>query len=96
MNILCFDILDAKTEYVNRYVVGTLGELTWSTGIPNDVNRNICNTHVQKPIDHTIPSDEGPLSPGLTKRLPPLEIGSDEMLQLGYMPNRDDYERVQN
>lgn len=47
-----------------------------------------------QPIDHTSPGDEGPLSPSLTQRLPPLDISSDEMLQLGYMPFRDDYEKV--
>ncbi|CAL8126354.1 unnamed protein product [Orchesella dallaii] len=84
---------EAKTEYVNRYVVGTLGELTWPSNIPNEVNRSICNSQIQKPVDHTVPCDDGPLSPSLTQRLPPLEITPDEMLQLVYMPNRDDYEK---
>lgn len=86
--------VEAKTEYVNRYVVGALGELTWSTEAHNEVTRNICNINLQKPLDHTIPWDDGPLSPSLTQRLPPLDINLDETLQLGYMPNRDDYERV--
>lgn len=87
-------ITEAKSHYVNRYVNGTLGQLTWATDVTTEVNRDICTTQIQKPIDHTIPGDDGPLSPTMTQRLPPLEITSDEMVQLGYMPQRDDYEKV--
>lgn len=48
--------------------------------------------HVERPKDHTT-ADEGPLSPSLTQRLQPLDIVEDEATQLGYMPNRDDYEK---
>lgn len=85
---------EAKKHYVERYVEGPLGQLTWSTSGPNEANQNTSNIEIQKPVDHTIPSDEGPLSPSLTQRLPPLEISQEEMLQLGYMPYRDDYEKV--
>lgn len=39
-------------------------------------------------------SDHGPLSPDLTSKLPPLDITPEEATQLGYMPQRDDFERV--
>ena len=44
-------------------------------------------------IDHTCP-ENSPLSPSLASRLPPLLIQTEEMLELGYMPQRDDYEKV--
>ena len=44
-------------------------------------------------IDHTCP-DNAPLSPSITSRLPPLAIQPEETLELGYMPQRDDFERV--
>jgi hypothetical protein len=43
--------------------------------------------------DQTNP-DCGPLSPVLTARLPPLDVTPDEAALLGYMPHRDDFERV--
>ena len=36
----------------------------------------------------------GPLSPSITTPLPPLELSSQEQQELGYMPLRDDFERV--
>ena len=36
----------------------------------------------------------GPLSPTLTKPLPPADLTLDEQHILGYMPLRDDFERV--
>ncbi len=44
-------------------------------------------------MDHTCP-DNAPLSPSITSRLPPLAIQPEETLELGYMPQRDDFERV--
>lgn len=76
-------IAEAKEEYVKKFVQGTLGHITW-----NNVQEK-----VQCPQDHTS-VDEGPLSPSLTQKLAPLDIQPDEMGQLGYMPNRDDYEKV--
>lgn len=40
--------------------------------------------------------DTGPLSPSLTSRLPPLDVTVEEAAQLGYMPLRDDFERVKD
>lgn len=36
----------------------------------------------------------GPLSPSLTIPITPLEIGQQQQQELGYMPLRDDFERV--
>ena len=47
-------------------------------------------------IDHTLPNANAPLSPSITSRLPPLAIQPEETLELGYMPQRDDFERVRN
>ncbi len=92
---------DAKEEFITRYVFGNIGKISWSerNTSPSDSGNNYefkRNHHgiFPQPIDHTVPADEGPLSPSLTQRLPPLDISSDEMLQLGYMPLRDDYEKV--
>lgn len=36
----------------------------------------------------------GPLSPSITMPLPPLDLPPQEQQELGYMPHRDDFERV--
>ncbi|XP_032593664.1 transcriptional adapter 2B isoform X2 [Drosophila grimshawi] len=73
---------DAKEEYVNKFVNGTIGKKTWEPA------------QTQRPtlVDHT-EDDTGPLGANALARLPPLEISSEEALQLGYMPNRDSFER---
>ncbi|XP_023179717.1 transcriptional adapter 2B isoform X2 [Drosophila hydei] len=73
---------DAKEEYVNKFVNGTIGKATWT---PAQLQRPIL-------IDHT-EDDTGPLGANALARLPPLEISNEEALQLGYMPNRDSFER---
>jgi len=77
-----FTNAEAKEEYVKRFVQGTTGLATWSN----------CKEKVQRPVDYTC-RDDGPLSPSLTQKLPPLDIAGDETAQLGYMPQRDDYEK---
>ncbi|KAH8247235.1 hypothetical protein KR038_000740 [Drosophila bunnanda] len=74
---------DAKEEYVNKFVNGTIGRATWTPA------------HSQRPrlIDHTGDDDAGPLGTSALASLPPLDINSDEAMQLGYMPNRDSFER---
>jgi transcriptional adapter 2-beta len=87
---------DTKKEFVERFIQGNIGVCTWDDKNNNEENNGFRRSMglFPKPIDHTLPCDEGPLSPSLTQRLPPLDISSDEMLQLGYMPFRDDYEKV--
>ncbi|XP_017073546.1 transcriptional adapter 2B isoform X2 [Drosophila eugracilis] len=74
---------DAKEEYVNKFVNGTIGRATWTPA------------QSQRPrlIDHTGDDDVGPLGTNALSTLPPLDINSDEAMQLGYMPNRDSFER---
>ncbi|CAD6993270.1 transcriptional adapter 2B isoform X2 [Ceratitis capitata] len=73
---------DAKEEYVKRFVNGTIGLHTWT---PAQSQRPLL-------VDHTS-EDNGPLGATALQRLPPLDITSEEAAQLGYMPNRDGFER---
>ncbi|KAF3422385.1 hypothetical protein E2986_07872 [Frieseomelitta varia] len=74
---------EAKEEYIARYLDGNIGKHTWPP------------TESYKPnLTDQTKSDHGPLSPDLTSRLPPLDITPEEAAQLGYMPQRDDFERV--
>lgn len=74
---------EAKDEYITRYLEGSIGRATWG---------NVEST--TRPSLHCADRDEGPLGPSAVSRLPPLAVSSDESSQLGYMPNRDDFERV--
>ncbi|XP_029676462.1 transcriptional adapter 2B isoform X1 [Formica exsecta] len=74
---------EAKEEYIARYLNGNIGKHTWP---PTE-------SYVPNLTDQT-KSDHGPLSPDLTSKLPPLDITPEEATQLGYMPQRDDFERV--
>ncbi|XP_067619134.1 transcriptional adapter 2B isoform X1 [Eurosta solidaginis] len=73
---------DAKEEYVKRFVNGTIGMHTWT---PAQTQRPLL-------VDHTS-EDNGPLGATAMQRLPPLDITNEEAAQLGYMPNRDGFER---
>ncbi|XP_034113743.1 transcriptional adapter 2B isoform X1 [Drosophila albomicans] len=73
---------DAKEEYVNKFVNGTIGKATWT---PAQSQRPLL-------LDRT-EDDTGPLGANALARLPPLEISNEEAMQLGYMPNRDSFER---
>lgn len=73
---------EAKDEYVSKFLNGTVGRHTWSTAID------------QRPqlTDHTS-DDTGPLGQLLVQKLPPMDCSHEEAVALGYMPNRDDFER---
>ncbi|XP_053680671.1 transcriptional adapter 2B-like [Anopheles nili] len=73
---------EAKEEYVSKFLNGTIGRHTWQTAVD------------QRPIltDHTS-DDAGPLSQLLIQKLPPMDCTAEEAAALGYMPNRDDFER---
>lgn len=83
--LMIYNIVEVKEEYISRYLEGNIGKATWAA----------LENH--KPIlyDH-VPEDNGPLSPSVTARLPPLEITPEEARLLGYKPYRDDYEREYN
>ncbi|XP_074600300.1 transcriptional adapter 2-beta-like [Brevipalpus obovatus] len=71
-----------KQHFVDHYVRGCLGRVVWET-VKNKGN----TIH-----DHT--STEGCLSPTLVQPLPVInELAPTHQQQLGYMPNRDDFER---
>ncbi|CAH1187413.1 unnamed protein product [Phyllotreta striolata] len=73
---------EVKEEYISRYVDGNIGKAT------------LANVSSNKPVlVENIPEDDGPLSPSVTARLPPLDITLEETRLLGYNPHRDDYER---
>ncbi|KAG5865089.1 hypothetical protein JTB14_028193 [Gonioctena quinquepunctata] len=76
---------EVKEEYIARYLDGNIGIATWA---------QLAN-HRQVLVDH-VPEDEGPLSPTVTSRLPPLDVTLEEARLLGYKPHRDDYEREYN
>lgn len=89
-HILTFIPAESKDRYCEKFVSGSIGKATW-LGLPNG---NLANGEPRlAAIDHTCPNN-APLSPSITSRLPPLAIQQDETLELGYMPQRDDFERV--
>lgn len=76
---------EAKEEYVARYLEGNIGKHTWPSTDLYTLN-----------LTDLTSSDQGPLSPGLTSRLPALDITPDEAIELGYMPLRDDFDKDYN
>ncbi|KAI1288313.1 Transcriptional adapter 2-beta [Halotydeus destructor] len=73
---------DVQRHFITFFVDGAIGRVAWSR-VPGSY----------KITDHSCPPD-GPLSPTLTTPLVPLaELSYAEQTHLGYMPNRDDYER---
>jgi len=80
----------SRIHYCERFVNGTIGQATW-LALPNGLLASGESRLVA--IDHTCP-DNAPLSPSITSRLPPLAIKTEETIELGYMPQRDDFERV--
>lgn len=73
---------DAKEEYINKYLLGTIGRHTWGPAAE----------HRPQLKDHTV-DDKGPLGNDLTQNLPPIEVSPEEAKQLGYMPYRNVFER---
>ncbi|EFA06279.1 transcriptional adapter 2B [Tribolium castaneum] len=73
---------EVRDEYISRYLDGNIGKATWA------------ESRDRQPmlIDH-VPEDNGPLSPAVIARLPPLDITLEEAQLLGYKPHRDDFER---
>ena len=70
----------AKEEYIKQYIHGLVGKYTWREELRG------------QQTDHTQAADRGPLSPTLTGKLPPINVGRQEAMLLGYMPHRDDFE----
>nr|CAG4640823.1 EOG090X058A [Eulimnadia texana] len=78
-----------KEHFCERYVYGVIGRVTWPSPHGNCLQTGEPRLMA---VDHTCP-DNGPLSPTITSRLPPLVVQTDEALELGYMPHRDDFEK---
>lgn len=74
---------EVKEEYIARYLDGNIGKATLASVTANQLTLT----------DH-VSEDDGPLSPSVTSRLPPLDVTLEEARLLGYKPHRDDYERV--
>lgn len=70
---------------MNRFLEGSIGRVIWEPAY--DMRPHL--------TDLTIP-DEGPLGPKSMANLPPLDITPEEATLLGYMPQRDDFEKVLN
>lgn len=77
---------EVKDAYHQKYIDGNIGKITWEQARKN---------HNGSVNDH-IPNDKGPLSPEVTSKLPPLEVTPEEAALIGYMPFRDDYNRVRS
>uniref|UniRef100_A0A336KRL1 Transcriptional adapter n=1 Tax=Culicoides sonorensis TaxID=179676 RepID=A0A336KRL1_CULSO len=73
---------DAKEEYISKFLHGTIGRHTWG---PEFENRPILK-------DHTHPTDTTQISRVQTDKMPVLDILPEEAQQLGYLPNREDFE----
>ncbi|XKL62886.1 hypothetical protein PGB90_002719 [Kerria lacca] len=73
---------EAKDEYISRFLEGSIGRVMWEPAY------NL-RPHL---LDLTIP-DDGPLGPAAMTKLPPLDITPEEATLLGYMPQRDDFEK---
>lgn len=75
---------ESKEEYINKFLNGTIGRHTWQ--LEND----------QRPIlvDHTA-GDDLSLDELQVEKFSEasLDISPEQAAQLGYMPNRDDFER---
>lgn len=70
----------AKEEYNSLYLTGVIGLQTWG------------GTKKPKLRDYSV-DDKGPLGPEAFDKIPPIDCTPDEAKQLGYMPNRDMFER---
>ncbi|KAL7646716.1 UNVERIFIED_CONTAM: hypothetical protein RMT77_001969 [Armadillidium vulgare] len=73
---------EARLKYINCYIEGSVGKLTWRT----------LESRQNLPIESAT-LDAGPLSPTLGSSIPNQEMNLDETSILGYMINRDDFER---
>lgn len=71
---------EIEKHYTDLYILGSIGKATWEIERKHHIN------------DHTV-VEGGPLSPSLSIPLPPLELTPEEQQELGYLPNRDDFEK---
>lgn len=75
--------LEAKEEYVHRYLDATLGKMCWAPALRR-------RPRYRDPIKE----EKGALSHASISKMPLLDVSSQEAAQLGYMVLRDDFEKV--
>jgi len=73
---------EARIKYISSYISGTIGKTTWEPAAER----------LQLPFEHPN-AEAGPLSPHLGSSLPNQPTGTEENIILGYMPQRDDFDR---
>lgn len=75
---------DAKEEYISKFLNGTIGRHTWG---PQFENRPVLK-------DYTHPMDTSQITKAsiVADKVPALDILPEEAQQLGYLPNREDFE----
>lgn len=79
---IIFHLIEAKEEYISRFIEGSIGRLTWPSAAscrPDITDKTQTN------------QNEPPIEP---VKLAPLDVRKEEAALLGYMPQRDDFERV--
>ena len=81
---ILFVYSEAKQKYISSYIDGSIGKATWKVAQENLKSLPLEN----------MTSDAGPLSPTLGSSLPIAPLPPEETALLGYMLNRDDFERV--
>ncbi|XP_054281115.1 transcriptional adapter 2B-like isoform X2 [Macrosteles quadrilineatus] len=72
---------EAREEYINRFLEGSIGQATWPTV-----------QHLRPVLRDLVGEDDGPLAGTVVSNLPPLDIRAQEAQQLDYYPLRDDFE----
>uniref|UniRef100_A0A6M2DRL3 Putative histone acetyltransferase complex saga/ada subunit ada2 n=1 Tax=Xenopsylla cheopis TaxID=163159 RepID=A0A6M2DRL3_XENCH len=72
----------AKDEYINKFLNGVIGRLTWGKAVSTS----------EIVMKHT-PDNIGDVNE-VTPKLEPLDITTEEAIQLEYLPKRDDFQSV--
>lgn len=78
-------ISEIKEEYCSRFLDGSIGTVTWEAAQGK-----------QSKLADEDSSDEGPLGPESSSNaeIVPLDVSQEDINDLGYMPERDDFEKV--
>lgn len=77
-------LTEAKQKYISSYIEGSVGRIAWKPALESRKNLPTENATIEA----------GPLSPTLGSSLPGPPLSQEETSILGYMINRDDFERV--
>lgn len=77
-----YNFVAAKDEYINKFLNGVIGRLTWGKAVSTS----------EIVMKHT-PDNIGDVNE-VTPKLEPLDITTEEAIQLEYLPKRDDFQSV--